>query len=242
MRKFKVLIVDDEKPARELLKLHVSKVNELELVGTCSNAITAKQMLTAHPIDILLLDVQMDELTGLDLLRILKVQPITILTTAYSEFALEGYELDVVDYLVKPISFKRFFKAITKATDMARAKSLLENSSSNRGSIAANHLFIKVENKLVKIDFDNLLYLESYGEYVKFHTEKKTLLTLKTLTSFGKTLPTDLFYRLHRSYMVNLNKIEIIEDGSVKIGEKWIPISRKLKEIFMEVMRKRGVV
>lgn len=242
MRKFKVLIVDDEKPARELLKLHLSKVNELELVGTCSNVISAKQILTEHPVDILLLDVQMDELTGLDLLRMLKIQPITILTTAYSEFALEGYELDVVDYLVKPISFKRFFKSITKAMGLVKANSLLLNSSGNGGSVAVNHIFIKVENKLVKIDFDKLLYLESFGEYVKFHTTEKMLLTLKTLTSFEKTLPTDLFYRLHRSYMVNLNKIEIIEDGSVKISEKWIPISRKLKEAFMDLMRKRGVI
>lgn len=235
MIKYKTLIVDDEKPARELLKLHTSKVSELELVGTCSNAIQAKKFLGEYAVDVLLLDIQMDELTGLDLLRMLKEQPVTILTTAYSEFALESYELEVVDYLVKPISFKRFFKSVTKAMEVVRAKKMLANPTPRTDTTSVNHIFIKVENKLVKIAFKNLLYLESYGEYVKLHTVGQMSMTLKTLTSFEEILPTGLFYRLHRSYIVNLNKIEVIEDGSVKIGEKWIPISRKLKEEFMNL-------
>jgi DNA-binding LytR/AlgR family response regulator len=240
---YKTLIVDDEKPARELLKLHVSKVNELELVNTCRNALEAKKILSEQPIDILLLDVQMAEITGLDLLRMLKDQPATILTTAYSEFALEGYELDVVDYLVKPISFQRFFKSVTKAMELAKAKNILAQPSPPiQIESPANHLFIKVENRLEKIEFDDLLYLESYGEYVKFITNKKMYLTLKTLTSFEKSLPSNAFYRPHRSYIVHLNKIETIEDGSLRIGEKWIPISRKLKENFMNLMKKRGVI
>ena len=238
---YKTLIVDDEKPARELLKLHVGKVNELELVGTCSNAIEAKRMLSEDTIDILLLDVQMNEITGLDLLRMLKVQPATILTTAYSEFALEGYELDAIDYLVKPISFQRFFKSVSKAMEFVKARKVLLNSSLSPTLATANHIFIKVENKLVKIELDNLLYLESFGEYVKFHTDDRMYLTLKTLTSFEKSLPSDSFFRLHRSYIVNLNKIDVIEDGSVNIGKKWIPISRKLKEKFLQILRTRGV-
>lgn len=235
MIKYKTLIVDDEKPARELLKLHTSKISELELVGTCSNAIQAKKFLEEHAVDILLLDIQMDELTGLDLLRMLKEQPVTILTTAYSEFALESYELEVVDYLVKPISFKRFFKSVTKAMEVVRAKKMLSNPIPTTAPTSVDHIFIKVENKLVKIVFKDLLYLESYGEYVKLHTAGQMNMTLKTLTSFEEILPTELFYRLHRSYIVNLHKIEVIEDGSVKIGEKWIPISRKLKEEFMSL-------
>ncbi|MEM9920228.1 MAG: LytTR family DNA-binding domain-containing protein [Bacteroidota bacterium] len=241
MTTYKTLIVDDEKPARELLKLHVGKVSELELIGTCSNAIEAKRILSENTVDILLLDVQMDEITGLDLLRMLKVQPATILTTAYSEFALEGYELDVIDYLVKPISFQRFFKSVSKAIEFVKAKKVLSNPNLPTTPTAANHLFIKIENKLVKIELDNLLYLESFGEYVKFHTSDKMHMTLKTLTSFEKSLPSNSFYRLHRSYMVNLNKIDVIEDGSVKIGEKWIPISRKLKEEFLQILKRRGV-
>ena len=233
MIKYKTLIVDDEKPARELLKLHTSKISELELVGICSNAIQAKKFLAENAVDILLLDIQMDELTGLDLLRMLKEQPITILTTAYSEFALESYELDVVDYLIKPISFKRFFKSITKAMELAQAKAMLSNSIPTTDTTSVDHIFVKIENQLVKIAYKDLLYLESYGEYVKLHTAEKMNITLKTLSSFDEILPKDLFYRLHRSYIVNLNKIEVIEDGSVKIGEKWIPISRKLKEEFM---------
>lgn len=241
MIKYRTLIVDDEKPARELLKLHTNKVKDLVLVGTCSNAMEAKKMLSENAIDILLLDVQMDEITGLDLLRMLKIQPATILTTAYSEFALEGYELDVIDYLVKPISFQRFFKSVSKAIEFVKARRMLSNSSSTPKIEIANHIFIKVENKLIKIAFDDLLYLESFGEYVKFHTSRKMYITLKTLTSFEESLPEDFFYRLHRSYMVNLDKIEVIEDGSVKIGEKWIPISRKLKEDFLKRLKLRGL-
>ena len=188
MMPYKILIVDDEKPARELLKLHVGKVKELVLMGTCSNAIEAKRILSEKTVDILLLDVQMDEITGLDLLRMLKVQPATILTTAYSEFALEGYELDVIDYLVKPISFQRFFKSVSKAMEMVKARKVLSHSGSPVTPTPANHIFIKVENKLVRIEFDTLLYLESYGEYVKFHTVDKMYLTLKTLTFFENNL------------------------------------------------------
>ncbi|MEM9822529.1 MAG: LytTR family DNA-binding domain-containing protein [Bacteroidota bacterium] len=234
--------MDDEKPARELLKLHVAKVKELELIGTASNAIEAKRILSEREVDILLLDVQMDEITGLDLLRMLKVQPATILTTAYSEFALEGYELDVIDYLVKPISFQRFFKSISKAMEFVLARKMMTSSSALPPAKPINHIFIKVESKLVKIELDHLLYLESFGEYVKFYTSGKMHMTLKTLTSFEQSLPSDSFYRLHRSYMVNLNKIEVIEDGSVKIGEKWIPISRKLKEAFLQLLRKRSLL
>lgn len=241
MTTYKILIVDDEKPARELLKLHASKINELELISTCSNAIEAKRLLSENEIDILLLDVQMDEITGLDLLRMLKVRPATILTTAYSEFALEGYELDVIDYLVKPISFQRFFKSVTKAMEIVRARKALSDSTPLSGSATADHIFIKVESRLVKIKLNDLIYLESFGEYVKFHTPDKLYMTLKTLTSFEKSLPSSTFYRLHRSYIVNLNKIEVIEDGSVNVGAKWIPISRKLKEEFLQKLKERGV-
>lgn len=240
MMTYKTLIVDDEKPARELLKLHVGKVKELALLGTCSNAIEAKRVLSTNPIDILLLDVQMDEITGLELLRMLKTPPATILTTAYSEFALESYELDVIDYLVKPISFQRFFKSISKAIEFVKAKKVLSGSHLQPVPEVANDIFIKVENKLVKIELDKLLYLESFGEYVKFHMPGKMYMTLKTLTSFENSLPSNLFYRLHRSYIINLNKIEVIEDGSVMIGDKWIPISRKLKEQFLQILKDRG--
>lgn len=242
MEKYKILIVDDERPARKLLKLHLSKVPELVLVGTCENAMEAKRMLSIQEVDILLLDIKMGEITGLDLLKMLRKQPITILTTAYSEYALEGFELDVADYLVKPISFKRFFKSISKAMELATARQSLTASNSIAETQPVNHIFIKVESKLIKIDFDDLLYLESYGEYVKFYTLDKIWMTLKTLTFFEKKLLAHSFYRLQRSYIVNLNKIEVIEEGAVKIREKWISIGRKLRDNFMETLQNRGAL
>jgi len=238
----KILIVDDEEPARGLLSMHVSKVKELELVGACENAIDAKRMLAEHDVDILLLDIQMDDITGLDLLRMLKDQPTTILTTAYSEYALDGYELDVIDYLVKPITFERFFKAISKAMEFSkfRTSSSSIKPPSERVSILS-YLFIKVEQQMIKVEFKDLLYLESFGEYVKVHTTNGMHLTLKSLTYFEERLPTHQICRIHRSYMVNLDKVEIIEDNGVKIGAQRIPISRRLKENFLEAIKEKGV-
>ena len=139
MKTYKVLIVDDEEPARGLLIMHVSKVEELELVGACENAIDAKKMLDNHSIDILLLDIQMDDITGLDLLRMLKHQPATILTTTYSEYALEGYELDVIDYLVKPVSFERFEQALNKAISWV---SVRDNLDASKQLIKEEYLFV----------------------------------------------------------------------------------------------------
>jgi len=242
MKIYKVLIVDDEEPARGLLSLHVSKVKELELIGACENAIDTKRMLTNHAVDILLLDIQMDEITGLDLLRMLKNPPTTILTTAYSEYALESYELDIIDYLVKPITFERFFKAISKAMEFSDFRA---NTTSPKTPLKQvpmlSYLFIKVEQQMVKVEFKDLLYLESFGEYVKVHTVKGMKLTLKSLTYFEERLPTHQVCRIHRSFMINLDKVEIIEDNGVKIGMQRIPISRRLKDNFLEAIKEKGI-
>lgn len=242
MKTYKVLIVDDEEPARGLLSMHVSKIKELELVGACENAIDAKIMLANHFVDILLLDIQMDEITGLDLLRMLKSPPTTILTTAYSEYALEGYELDVIDYLVKPITFERFFKAISKAMDFVQFRANTSLIPSPEPIPLFTYMFIKVEQRMVKVAFEDLLYLESFGEYVKVHTIKGMHLTLKSLTYFEERLPKHQICRIHRSFMVNLDKIETIEDNGIRIGDKRIPISRRLKESFLEAIKKRGLI
>lgn len=242
MKTYKVLIVDDEEPARGLLKMHVSKIKELELVGACENAIDAKKMLANHAIDILLLDIQMDDITGLDLLRMLKHQPTTILTTAYSEYALESYELDVIDYLVKPITFERFFKAISKAMEFSEFRTNTNSAKPLVESLPVlSYMFIKVEQQMVKVAFKDLLYLESFGEYVKVHTTKGMQLTLKSLSYFEERLPKHQICRIHRSFMVNLDKIDIIEDNGVKIGEKRISISRRLKDDFLEAIKGRGI-
>lgn len=245
MKKYTVLIVDDEEPARGLIQLHASKVSELEVVDTCANAIDAKRVLSQKRVDILFLDIHMDEISGLDLLRMLRHQPVTILTTAYSEFALEGYELDVIDYLMKPIAFDRFFKAASKAMKIVDAKQMFLSNKLPKSVASpvskAQFMFIKVDNKMVKVSFDQLLYLESFGEYVKVYTHKGMQLTLRTLASFEDSLPKAQFSRIHRSYMVNLDKIEMIEDNTVRIEDNCLPVSRRLKDDFLKAIKARGI-
>ena len=239
---YQTLIVDDEEPARALLRLHLSKVPELVLAGSCNSAIEARRILAEQPIDILLLDIHMDDITGLDLLRMLTVQPATILTTAYSDYALESYELDVIDYLVKPISFDRFFKAASKAMESLQSRPSNPKPAHADDFGKASYIFLKVDQKLVKILLEELLFVEAYGEYVKVYTRDKIHISLRTLTSLEEVLPSVDFFRLHRSYLVNIQHIAEIEDGMVRIQEHEIPISRRLKEEFFECLKKGGIV
>lgn len=234
---WQTLIVDDEEPARLLLSKYVEKIPSLTLAGTCSNAIAAKEIITTQSIDILLLDIQMDDITGLDLLRMLKTKPATILTTAYSEYALDSYELDVVDYLVKPIVFERFFRAIGKAIDsqqLSQPKPTMSNAEEKP------FLFVKTDSKVIKLHFNEVLYFESYGEYVKVHTSDKILLSSHTMTHIEANLPSTTFFRIHRSYLVNLDKIEELEGNRIRIGQQTLPISKRQKEAFLNVLKGKG--
>lgn len=239
---YRTLIVDDEEPARGLLQLHISKVPDLYLAGICTNAIEARKMLSEEHIDILLLDIHMGDISGLDLLRMLKQQPATILTTAYSDYALESYELDVVDYLVKPISFDRFFRAVSKAMEIRKPIPQAPRIQKLPQVPEQSYIFVKVDQKLVKVPFQDLLFVEAYGEYVKLYTTSKVLVSLRTLTSMEEALPDSTFFRLHRSYIINVDHIAEIEDGMVRIGEHEIPISRRLKDEFFEMLKRGGIL
>lgn len=238
---YKILIVDDEEPARVLLQKYIEKVPQLELAGTCNNAFDALEILSGQSIDILLLDIQMSQLTGLDLLRTLKQQPATILTTAFSEFALEGFELDVVDYLLKPITFQRFFKAIIKAKrTINKSIPIIEQpsreSSNTLSSLTApSFIFLKIDTKWVKILLNTIYYVESFGEYVKVHTDSGVKLTLSSLQKMESILPSTSFYRIHRTFIVNISKIDSIEGNMVRIKKEKLPISRQRKDQLFEL-------
>ena len=238
---YKVLIVDDEEPARILLQKHVEKVPHLELVGTCSNAFDALEILSKQLIDILLLDIQMSQLTGLDLLRTLDRQPATILTTAFSEFALEGFELDVVDYLLKPITFQRFFKAIVKAKRVigisipSNDNFIDESVQTNFSLQSPTFIFLKIDTKWIKFQLDNIYYLESFGEYIKIHADSGVKLTLGSLQKMETILPISSFYRIHRTFMINVSKIDSIEGNMVRIRNRKLPISRQRKEELFDI-------
>ncbi len=235
------LIVDDEEPARILLSKYVEKIPELQLAATCTNAIEARAILSSTPIDILLLDIQMDDITGSDLLRMLKNKPATILTTAYSEYALDGYELDVLDYLVKPITFNRFLKAIGKVMDLKmRSKTLSATPDSSSEATEKPFLFVKTDHKVIKLHYSEVLYFESYGEYVKIHTAQKILLSSHTMTFIEENLPLKAFFRIHRSYIVNLTKIDELEGNMVRISQQKLPISKRQKEAFITALKEKG--
>lgn len=235
-------MVDDETLARELLIAHIAKMPHLAIVATCANAIEAKLALEKHQPDMLFLDIQMPHLTGIDLLRMLKKKPATILTTAYSEYALEGYELDVLDYLLKPIEFERFFKAVSKAVEwLDRGQTdLTTHNMATPAEPQDNYFFVKSDYKMVKVVFSEILFIEALQKYVRIYTTTTRLITLMSMSHLEETLPAGQFVRIHRSYIVNLDKIDSTEGNIVHIAKHELPISKGQREVFLEWVKKKG--
>jgi DNA-binding LytR/AlgR family response regulator len=241
MKKYQCIIADDETLARELLVAHIAKIPNLEIVATCANAIEAKFALEKHEADLLFLDIQMPHLSGLELLRMLKKRPATILTTAFSEHALEGYELDVLDYLLKPIEFERFFKAISKAVDwLDRGQIVVQNiAAAAPTEPKANYFFVKSDYKIVKVVFSEILFIEALQKYVRIHTLSQRIVTFMSMSQLEEILPTGQFVRIHRSSIVNLERIDSIEGNMVHIEKHQLPISKGQREAFLEWVHKK---
>jgi DNA-binding LytR/AlgR family response regulator len=220
------LIVDDEQLARKLLKEYVSKVTALELRGMCKNPLEAMEIMQQEQIDILFLDIQMPELTGIEFVKSLKQKPVIIFTTAYSEFALEGYQLDVIDYLVKPFPLDRFVQAVNKAIEFID----LKKKASLSGKDSAEYILLHADHKIYKVALDDIQYIEGLKEYVSYFTKEKRIIVLQSLKSIEETLPADRFIRIHRSYIVPIRKIKTLDGNQVQIGDKLIPIGRSYKE------------
>jgi DNA-binding LytR/AlgR family response regulator len=223
------LIIDDEQLARKLLQEFVSKIPSLELKGMCKNPLEALEIMHTETIDILLLDIQMPELTGVEFLKTIKNRPATIFTTAYSEFALEGYQLDVIDYLVKPFSLDRFILAINKAMEFID----LKRKASETSSVIRNeteHLLLHADHKIYKVKLTDIMYIEGLKEYVSYYTREKRIIVLQSLKSIEESLPPDRFIRVHRSYIVPIDRIKSLDGNQVQIGDKLIPIGRSYKE------------
>ena len=236
--KLKCIIVDDEPLARNLMTDYVNKVPYLELVEVCSSPLKAIEVLKDKPVDLLFLDIQMPEITGLQLLKVLQHKPMVILTTAYSQYAIESYDLDVVDYLLKPITFERFLKGVDKALQR----------STNKGSTTAvtekkvsKFVFVKDGTKLVKIQLEDILYIEGLKDYVTIHTATQKVVTLQRLKAMEEQLPKDRFIRIHNSYIVALKAIDVIHKNEVQIGKVTLPISDLYKKEFREMVNKSGL-
>lgn len=237
------LIVEDEPLARSLLTDYVRKVPYLTLVEACSNPLLAIEVLRKNSIDVLFLDIQMPEITGITLLKTLQKKPLVILTTAYSEYALESYELDVLDYLLKPITFERFLRAVDKANQRLMAQPVVEQSEKNNAESAQQpFVFVKDGTKLVKIRFDDILYVEGLKDYVTIHTLQQKIITLQRLKTLEEQLPTNKFIRIHHSFIVALAAIDSVHKGEVQVGKALLPISDSYKKSFKEFIEKNQML
>ncbi len=230
----KCLIVDDEYIARKILSDYVSKVPELKLVATCSSALQALNHIKKDSIDILFLDIQMPDLTGLDFLKILPNKPATILTTAYSEYAVQSYELDVVDYLLKPIDFDRFYKAITKVISLKDSR--VENFSNSSSPHLADKLFIKADNKIIKVAFHEIVVINGQGPYVQIITVGgRKIMYLQSMSKLEELLPRN-FYRTHRSHIVNIDHIDSIDGNMIRLKDYIAILSKNKRDEFLELI------
>jgi two-component system LytT family response regulator len=227
------LIVDDEPLARQLLTEYVRKVPYLELVDVCADALAAMEVLRRQPVDLLFLDIQMPEITGLTLLKVLQQKPLVVLTTAYSEYALESYELDVVDYLLKPISFDRFLRAVEKA-GLRRGVAPPPLPEPMGKETSPTFIFVKDGTKLVKIRLADILYVEGLKDYVAIHTRQQKIVTLQRLKNLETQLPADRFVRIHHSYIVSLEGIDSVHKDKVQVGQVFLPTSDTYRKAFKD--------
>src|ERR1700712_5653364 len=223
MDKLTCIIIEDEPLALEKTKDFVEKVPFLHLSATFDNALTGLNYLNNNKVDLLFLDINMDELTGIELLESSKINSQVIITTAYQEYALKGYELQITEYLLKPFEFSRFLQAVNKAQ---------EHISHRTSDAPPDFIFVKTENRLEKIMLNEIVYIEGMRDYRRIHTINKKVMTLQNFSEFEKLIPPGLVCRVHKSYMVALNKIESVERSRIKIADQIIPISETYKEVF----------
>lgn len=232
--KYNCLIIDDEKPARDLIKSYVEKIDKLNLIGECENALDAVDIVANQNIDILFLDIQMPGLTGIDFIKTMTKPPAIILITAYENYAIEGFELDVIDYLLKPVEFQRFFKAVTKAIESVNIKNNVKSLNHDEIKKDKEFIFIKTNKELVKVAIKDIIYVESLREYVQIITDKQKLITYQSIYKFNEVLPQNIFFRCHRSYIVNVSVIDKVIGNLIFIGKHRVPVSRGQRESFLE--------
>ncbi|MEI6577360.1 MAG: LytTR family DNA-binding domain-containing protein [Bacteroidota bacterium] len=236
----KCIAVDDEPLALDIIEDYISKVPFLELMKTFTNAMECLDYLKNNTVDLLFLDIQMEELSGIQLLKVLKQKPDVIFTTAYDNFAIEGYELDVADYLLKPISFERFVRAADKVYDKVCSRLVRPISSEESGhGHKGDYFFVKTEFRLQRVNFDDILYVEGMGDYLRIHCKHEKIMTLQNFRNMENMLPEQAFLRVHRSFIVALDKIESIERNRIKIMNELIPIGENYKTSFFSVLNKK---
>ena len=240
MSKISCLIIDDEEPARRLIENYINRLPHLEIAGKCANPLTAMEVMQQKQVDLIFLDIQMPDLTGVEFLKTLSLRPLVIFTTAYKDYALEGYELDVVDYLLKPFRFERFVQAVNKAGNLLRQKDILVPDSTSSPSIEEkeqkDYILVKSEFKVFRIFYKDIIYIESMKEYVAYHTPEGRTLSLGSLKSLEEELSSDQFIRIHKSYIINKAKVSALEGNLVHIGGKKLPIGSSYRKEVLELL------
>lgn len=228
----KTLIVDDEPLAHDIIENYVNKIPDMEIVAKCDNAIEANQILQSEDVDLVFLDIQMPQMTGIELVKSLNNPPKIVFTTAYAEYAVDGFELNAVDYLMKPIAFDRFLKAVNKVKDALDPADI--------ATTAEDFFFVKADKKLIKVHFSEILYVEGLKDYVIIKKEQGRVIALQTMKSLEKKLPADMFMRVHRSYIVNIQQIKAVVGNTIELIEsgqaKHIPIGKNYKEDLVKII------
>lgn len=232
MSLIKCIAIDDEPLALEVIERFAQKIPELELQATFANPIEAISFLREHPVDLLFLDIQMPDLTGMQLLESLPRLPMIIFTTAYSEYAALSYEVNAIDYLLKPIPFDRFVKAVNKAIKEFQQK------DPHEGNQSLEYLFIKSDTRYFKVNYDDIKFIEGMRDYVAVHTPKQRILTLMSMTRILDRLPVDRFMRVHKSYIIGIRHIELVQNHRITIAGREIPISNSYREAFQAFVDK----
>jgi DNA-binding LytR/AlgR family response regulator len=228
------IIVDDEPLAIEILESYVKKVEQLQLVGTFRNAVAAFTFLQQHSVDLIFLDIQMPKLSGIDFLKTLQQPPKVIFTTAFRDYAVQGFELEIVDYLLKPIPFERFLKAVAKVLHQPAS----QVAPAIKEVAPDNYVYFKVDKKMIKTKMADVLFIESIKDYVKVKTPDKEIVTQQKISYLEESLPREQFLRIHRSFIVNLEKIDAYSATDVEIGKHSIPIGRNYKNDVMKILAK----
>lgn len=247
----KCIIIDDEPLAQRVIEKFLEDLPNFEVMAKCNNAFEAMDAVNSYNIDLMFLDINMPKLSGLSFLKTLKNPPLVIITTAYSEYAMEGYELDVVDYLKKPFSFERFLKAIQKVQDrlknidptivIAEDDSIALPIENTPEINATNFIFVKANKKNYKVDIDDIFYIEALGDYIKIHTSNSVLVTYQSMKRIESILPSTVFVRIHKSYIVSVNKIKSVEGNMVEVKNEKITIGNSYKQIFQDFVDQHSI-
>jgi DNA-binding LytR/AlgR family response regulator len=235
--KIRCLIIDDEPLAQRVVERYAENIPFLEIVQKCNSAVEAIDVLHNHEVDLLFLDINMPRLSGMEFLKTLKNPPLVIITTAYAEYAIQGYELDVVDYLMKPFAFDRFYKAIQKAEELIKGKDQRNSEVKESDKQEDTFIFIKSSKKTFKVNLGEILYIEALGDYVKIYTTEKMIISYQSLKNIETLLPSSSFPRIHKSFIIALSRIDLIEGNHVKIKDRLIPIGTNFKGEFEKLIK-----